>query len=181
MALASIRRTGVTGPASPWKLLQVDRQFRGVTTAYPAFLPKVISDFHLTQPIELRSLFCPQVGKEGDPRGSWICPVRKLTEYISRTRAHRKAERLYPFRVRPPGWPLVEVKSLTLGGRDHPHIVQVVGCAYSSGDSGALNSRCGGLMGLVVGRLPCKGLRSRHMVGSLHLPQIIVKLKDLNS
>ena len=60
----------------------------------PAFLPKVFSEFHLSQSVELRSL--PPSGGDGETeQQSVLCPVRALTEYIRRTQAARKTDQLF--------------------------------------------------------------------------------------
>ena len=51
----------------------------------PSTPSQLISDFHLTQPIELRSLFSPQAGKEGDPHRSCICPIRALADQLNQS------------------------------------------------------------------------------------------------
>lgn len=55
-----------------------------------AFLPKILSEFHLTQPVELRSLFSPVEGQVAEPTQSTLCP---LAGYIRCT--IRKTDQLF--------------------------------------------------------------------------------------
>ena len=61
----------------------------------PAFLPKVLTEFHLAQSVELRSLSSPSTGKEVEQSQSALCPVWALTAYIWRTQAVRKSDQLF--------------------------------------------------------------------------------------
>ncbi|KAK0136861.1 hypothetical protein N1851_026944 [Merluccius polli] len=56
----------------------------------PAFLPKVFSEFHLSQSVELWSLSSSGGDGETEQHQSVLCPVRALTEYIRHTQAARK-------------------------------------------------------------------------------------------
>ncbi|XP_078025738.1 uncharacterized protein LOC144463846 [Epinephelus lanceolatus] len=56
----------------------------------PAFLSKVLTEFHLSQSVELKSLSSPSAGEEVEQGQSALCPVRALTEYIRRTQAVRR-------------------------------------------------------------------------------------------
>lgn len=60
----------------------------------PAFLPKVVTDFHLSQRIELRSL-CTEGEQSLDSRHLALCPVRALSEYMVRTRSSRQSDQLF--------------------------------------------------------------------------------------
>ena len=55
----------------------------------PAFLPKVLSDFHLSQSIELQSLPVSAADQLA------FCPVRALSEFIRRTKPLRKSDQLF--------------------------------------------------------------------------------------
>lgn len=59
----------------------------------PAFLPKVLTDFHLNQSVELRALR-PSEGADG-LQWSALCPVRALKIYIQRTAAFRTTDQLF--------------------------------------------------------------------------------------
>ncbi|XP_029924002.1 uncharacterized protein LOC115371027 [Myripristis murdjan] len=61
----------------------------------PAFLPKVLTEFHLSQSVELRSLSPPDDGEDAEQGQSTLCPVRALTEYIRRTQAIRRSNQLF--------------------------------------------------------------------------------------
>lgn len=61
----------------------------------PAFLPKVLTEFHLSQSVELRSLSSPSVGEEVEQDQSALCPVRALTMYIRCTEAVRRSDQLF--------------------------------------------------------------------------------------
>lgn len=61
----------------------------------PAFLPKVLTEFHLSQSVELRSLSPPDDGEDVEQGQSTLCPVRALTEYIRRTQAIRRSDQLF--------------------------------------------------------------------------------------
>ena len=61
----------------------------------PAFLPKVLTEVHLAQSIELRSLTSPSAGEEVLQSQSALCPVRALTAYIRHTQAVRKSDQLF--------------------------------------------------------------------------------------
>lgn len=55
----------------------------------PAFLPKVLSDFHLSQSVELRSISSSAAAQRA------LCPVRALSEYVCRTQSLRKSDQLF--------------------------------------------------------------------------------------
>ena len=59
----------------------------------PAFLPKVLTDFHLSQSVELRSLSSSNAGEEVED--TTLCPVRAVTAYIQRTQAVRRSDQLF--------------------------------------------------------------------------------------
>ncbi|XP_041802371.1 uncharacterized protein LOC121613147, partial [Chelmon rostratus] len=59
----------------------------------PAFLPKVLSNSHLNQPIHLPR-FDPPVG-EGDGKSVLLCPVRALRAYVDRTVGIRQSDQLF--------------------------------------------------------------------------------------
>ena len=61
----------------------------------PAFLPKVMSEFHLSQEVELRSLSSAEVGQTAEQLLPMLCPVWALTEYIQRTQTTRKTDQLF--------------------------------------------------------------------------------------
>ena len=60
----------------------------------PLFLPKVLTDFHLNQSVELRSLRPSQEADEGQEE-SVLCPVRALKIYMQRTAALRRTDQLF--------------------------------------------------------------------------------------
>jgi hypothetical protein len=62
-----------------------------VIRSNPAFLPKVLSEFHLSQIIELQSLPVSAVDQLA------LCPVRALSEYIRRTKPLRKSDQLFMY------------------------------------------------------------------------------------
>ena len=55
----------------------------------PAFLPKVLSDFHLSQSIELQSLPVSEADQLA------LCPVRALSEHKRRTKPLGKSDQLF--------------------------------------------------------------------------------------
>lgn len=61
----------------------------------PAFLPKVLIEFHLSQLVKLRSLSSPNAGEDAEQGLPALCPVRALTEYIRRTQAIRRSDQLF--------------------------------------------------------------------------------------
>ena len=61
----------------------------------PAFLPKVLTEFHLAQSVELQSLSSPSAGEVVEQSQSALCPARALTAYIRRTQAVRKSDQLF--------------------------------------------------------------------------------------
>ena len=61
----------------------------------PAFLPKVLSDFHLHQPVVMKSLSLAQEGDGEAHDWALLCPVRALKIYIQRTGAFRKTDQLF--------------------------------------------------------------------------------------
>lgn len=61
----------------------------------PAFLPKVLTKFHLFQSVELRSLSSPSASEDVEQDQSALCPVRTLTEYIWRTQAVWSSDQLF--------------------------------------------------------------------------------------
>ena len=61
----------------------------------PAFHPKVWSDSPASQSIELHPLHPPKVREAGQSDQSLLCPVRALTVYIRRRRAHRATDQLF--------------------------------------------------------------------------------------
>lgn len=61
----------------------------------PAFMPKVLLNFHLNQSVELRSVSPAQDEGEEDREGSLLCSVRALRVNIWRTEAFRKTDQLF--------------------------------------------------------------------------------------
>ena len=133
----------------------------------PAFLPKVLTDFHLSQSVELRSLSSSNAGEEVED--TTLCPVRAVTAYIQRTQAVRRSDQLFvcydPGRVGRPlsksrlsHWVVDTIRqAYVLSGMPVPSGVR----AHSSG--------CGRFMGLVAGGLPRFHMLCRHMVVSVNI------------
>ncbi|MGH0171934.1 UNVERIFIED_CONTAM: hypothetical protein FKN15_074097 [Acipenser sinensis] len=61
----------------------------------PAFLPKVITAFHINQSVELESFHPPPFASTADERLTFLCPVRALRCYVHRTRALRQSDQLF--------------------------------------------------------------------------------------
>ena len=60
-----------------------------------AFLPKVISPFHMNQPVELMAFHPPPFSSPEEERLHMLCPVRALRCYIDRTKTVRQTEQLF--------------------------------------------------------------------------------------
>ncbi len=61
----------------------------------PAFLPKVISPFHMNQSVELMAFHPPPFSSPEEERLHMLCPVRAVRCYIDRTRTVRQTEQLF--------------------------------------------------------------------------------------
>ncbi len=61
----------------------------------PGFHPKVLSESHASQSIELHPFHPPQDGETWFSEQSLLCPVRALMVYLHRTRAHRTTDQLF--------------------------------------------------------------------------------------
>ena len=59
----------------------------------PEFLPKVLSNLHLNQPIQLARFDPP--GGEGDEKLVLLCPVRALRAYVDSTVGLRQSDQLF--------------------------------------------------------------------------------------
>lgn len=61
----------------------------------PAFLPKSLSDFHLSQSVELRSAPTGGLDQEAAQRLRALCPIRALALYIARTRPFCSTDQVF--------------------------------------------------------------------------------------
>ncbi|XP_058879441.1 uncharacterized protein LOC131737040, partial [Acipenser ruthenus] len=61
----------------------------------PAFLPKVISPFHMNQSVELMAFHPPPFSSPEEERLHMLCPVRALRCYMDRTKTVRQTEQLF--------------------------------------------------------------------------------------
>ncbi|XP_034780644.2 uncharacterized protein LOC117973223, partial [Acipenser ruthenus] len=61
----------------------------------PAFLPKVITAFHINQTVELESFHPPPFTSQEDEKLNFLCPVWALRFYVLKTKALRKSNQLF--------------------------------------------------------------------------------------
>ena len=97
LAVTSAKRIGELQALSVHRDLYRFRPDDGgvVLRPNPAFLPKILSETHLNQVIELSPFFDLQsTGVQRQDR-SPLCPVRALEAYIRATRAHRVTDQLF--------------------------------------------------------------------------------------
>ena len=132
------------------------------------YLPKVLTDFHLNQLVELRSLRETGEGQEE----SALCPVRALKFYIQRTAAFRKTDQLFIcFGPQCLGEPVSKAR-LSRGGNSTG--IQRNRLTGASGGKSALHAGCVNLLGLMVWRHPLRGMCGRYVVNSDHVYAVLL-------